>query len=198
MTSPFEPFDLPQLEVQLQPADILLVAGTGWVSRQIIRATQSRGERPSRVSHVALVAGTGTLESAPLIEATHGAVREALIGEVYRDGSGLVVMRYRGLTPARAQRIVQRALLKRGERYGYVDILGHLIARLTGWGWPRKLVADRTPICSQLLDYAWRAELVSFGVVSPQPDDVDDAGRNYPGLWEWPVGMGLRRLPYRP
>lgn len=184
-----------ELDVELLEGDILLVAGVSWLSRRIIWATRERGESPTRISHVDVVTTPGPVDLAHVHGAVGRGVREATIGLEYRDGQGLAVMRHRHLTEEQRRRIAWRAQERRGERYGWPDILLHLSHRLTRWEWPRRLVADRTPICSQYVGALMRAEGVSFGVVSPQPDDIDDQGLRLPGTWWWPLGRELRSLP---
>lgn len=198
----WEAFD-PELldQVEARPGDILGVAGPGWVSRRIRKATTDRDEEPSLASHVDLVVGRGRLPDVRIVGAAEGRVRSTTPAAAYggERPSGLVVMRPLNLPPEDLEAIVEAVLDResQGERYGYGDIALHYLDRLTGWKVFRRMVTWRRPICSVLLAAEYQLRGYSFGVPVgfAAPDDIDDFARANPSKYCWPFGSDYRVLP---
>lgn len=152
----------------MERGDLVLVRGRGRLSRLIRKFTQSEGESPTRVTHVAIaVSDTHVVEAL----AGKGVVRQRYsAGQVYR---------HQHLTLEARERIAARAESYLGRPYGWGKIFLHAIglqrlARLNGY-----------PICSFML-VAFQSEGVSFGRPAQElaPDDADDFVQLHPETWQ--------------
>lgn len=150
----------------LEPADIVLVRGDGFVQWLIRQKERAKGEPPSRVNHAGIMFTTSML-----IEAQVKGVKCRDLVEAYA-GSGweLAIYRATNITDAQRQRIAARAYRYVGDRYGFGKILLHAC------GLQRFSFIDRWPICSYVVSMAYASEGLTFGVSAraADPDDLMD------------------------
>lgn len=169
---------------RLEPLDIVCVAGVGRISNAIRWATRLPGEAESEVSHVAFVAKAGTVYTAEVQEALlerRRIVRRPL-GEYAGTGASVAVWRPLGLTEADRAAMLARADETRGTRYGYPNLVLHLIDGLAGKALRRRVrFATRFALrswqeCSANVSDVWAAAGLTFGVATgaASPDDVAD------------------------
>jgi hypothetical protein len=167
--------------VILQPADVVLVHGVGWLARAIRWATRSRGEPRTWVSHVALaVDGTNIVEAIG-----RGAVERRLEGAYPR--SRVRVYRPTRLTETERLRIVLRAESHVGEPYGYWRLALHGLDALLGIRFFRNFATVRErPICSWIVAESYGLEGYTFGVdaSAADPDQIADFVASHPDLYE--------------
>lgn len=172
------------MRVQLQPLDLICVAGAGWISNAIRWATQGAGEHPGEVSHVAVVVRPGTLYTATVQEALierRRIVRRTLEAYV---GTGCRVGAWRplGLSDADREAMLQRAEETHGLRYGYLNVGLHLLDGLAGKALRRRIrfatrfAGRRSQECSANVADIWAAAGYTFGVETgaASPDDIAD------------------------
>lgn len=157
-------------KVKLQPADIVLVHGTGWLSSAIRKLTRSRGERPTWVSHVAIA-----------VSSTH--VVEALSRGVVCRPLAYPASRIRVYTPKNVSerariRIAKRATAFVGQPYGWGKLVLHGLDGLLGGArvFRRLGFIEGMPICSYVVAAAYEAEGLTFGLDTryATPDDIHD------------------------
>jgi hypothetical protein len=173
--------------VQLQPGDIFLTRGQGWLSKAIRRFTTTFGESRSKVNHVGIITTEGDLSTAAAVEALHTVKRHTLMEEYGGTNQEVAIYRPVNLTPAELEAIVKRAEGYVGQSYGYLKIFTHLMDWcLCGAYLFRRLTAsDRYPICSWLVAHAYLAAGKDFGV---------DAGAASPDdIWDFVTHRGHRR-----
>jgi len=125
-----------------------------------------------------MVSTPGGLETAHGIEALRN-VTEHGIWEARRRtrAERLAIYRPLNLTEAERQLIVAEARAHVGEKYGWWKLLFHLLAKLTGKVWFKRLLfLDDYPICSYLVGTAFQKAGLTFGVEgrSADPDDIWD------------------------
>lgn len=169
---------VPWNDTVLEPGDIVLTAGQSRLGRLVRVFTRSRGERPTEVSHAAIVSIGGWIRDATIIEAK-ATVQEHSLWQAYGDRVDVVsVYRPRGLTEQQKRSVVSRASRYVGNTYGSLKLIPHLLDWVTGGHyWFRRLArVDEYPICSWIVAFAYDAIKQSFGVPprSASPDDIED------------------------
>jgi hypothetical protein len=188
-------------DVELLPCDIVMVRGAGWLSRRIMKATQSRREEPSEISHVDLVDVAGAVETAEILGAV-GTVRKTTIASAYADGrTGIAIARPLNLTMADEVAILETARALEGRRYGYGKLLLHLLDSWLGGRYVfRRLGSLKSwPICSWLVAHAYAAAGCGFGIAVGEatPDDIWDFCSERRDRYRWPLGQETLTLPGR-
>lgn len=190
----------------LYPGDVVFVRGTGWVSRQILKATRELGEEPSVVSHVGLIDKSGKLPYAEILEATGLRVVRRSLAEGYGlSDSLLAIARPTFLSNAKLQKLLAASRLLEGRRYGYLKLPLHLLDAWTGRALRlrrtpvlfRRLGRSGLPICSWHVAVAYREIGYRFGLpgLYAAPDDIYDHVLADASRWSWVIGPDL--LPAR-
>jgi hypothetical protein len=180
--------------VILQPGDVVLTRGKGWVSGAIRFFTRGLGESRTKVNHVGIVTWGGRIGSALLTEALSKVVTRPLWSAY--AGRGEVAIYRRRHTPIEDRRSVARkAEGYVGKRYGYLKIAAHTLDyALLGANVFRRLCRmENYPICSWLAARAWAEVGVAFGVEYAEcsPDHVWDYVNGHPEEWEAVHPLGL-------
>lgn len=152
--------------IELRPGDLILVRGRGWIARAIKRCTRSRGEAPTRVTHVAIAVDRDSIVEAHL----RSGVRHARFtsGNVFRLNTETV--------PGDGERIALYCRAAVGLKYGWGKIVLHAL------GLGRFAGVERWPVCSTLAAHAYASAGYYLGVppLSATPDDIDDYVRSHP------------------
>lgn len=166
------------MDPRLEPGDIFLTRGSGFVSRAIRFFTRHIGESRTKVNHVGLVVQGGTLEEAVIVEAVR-TVRRIRLSEAYGgERDEVAIYRPLRLSPPKLQHIVASASGYVGRSYGYGKIVLHALDWvLQGAHVFRRLGRmDDYPICSWLVAHAYASAGVYFGVDpgAATPDDIWD------------------------
>lgn len=147
---------------QLQPGDLVMFRGTGWIARTIMRWTNSP------YSHVAMVAAV-TPKSVVIIEADR--FTQVRVRTIRPDEDVTPYRAHGSYDPAAAVRFAEVFM---GMEYDYAQLLGWAIRRLSKRPATRNLFDTRSRlICSELVDLAlWgagapRADLPKLGDLTP-------------------------------
>lgn len=172
------------MEALLQPGDIVMTRGEGFLGRAIRFFTRHIGESRSKVNHVGIVVQGGTIEQAVMVEALRRVVRHKLIDEYGGKRDQVAIARPTRLPKAELERVVAEANGYVGRTYGYFKIVLHALDwTLQGAYVFRRLgQMDSYPICSWLVAKAYSLAGVYFGV-SPgaaTPDDIWDYVTTHP------------------
>lgn len=156
--------------VELQPGDVILVHGRGWLSSAIRSLTRSPGERPTWVSHCAIA-----VDEERIVEALP---RGVFLRRMPYSGNDVRIYRPLNISRAGLRRIALRAELHVGDAYGYSKLLLHGLDGLLGGVrlFRRLAFVDRWPICSFIVADAYESEGYRFGVPmrAITPDDIAD------------------------
>ncbi|MDH3753188.1 MAG: YiiX/YebB-like N1pC/P60 family cysteine hydrolase [Acidimicrobiia bacterium] len=169
---------IPDEDLVLEPCDIFLTRGTGFVSNAIRRFTRSFGEKRTEANHVGIIVERGSVHSAVAVEALTKVKRHPL-GRYSKKGSTCVaVFRPINLTPEEKETIVAKANDYVDRPYGWMKIVTHLL----DWGlqgayvFRRLTNDDNYPICSWVVAHAFLAVGKDFDVdaAAASPDDIWD------------------------
>lgn len=173
------------MERTLEPGDIVLTRGVGFLGRAIRFFTRRIGESRTKVNHVGIVVQGGRLEEAVMVEALRRVQRHRLIDEYGGQRDQVAVFRPSRLARAELQRVVATAEGYVGRTYGYAKIVLHALdwALQGAFVFRRLGQMDRYPICSWLVAHAYGAAGVHFGVDpgAATPDDIWDHVTTHPG-----------------
>ena len=172
----------------LQPGDIFLTRGRGFVSRAIRFFTRHIGESRTKVNHVGLVVQGGMLQKAVMVEALRTVERHRLIDEYGGQSDEVAIYRPTRLSRAELQRIVTTANGYVGKSYGYGKIALHALDWVLQGAYVFRRLGrmDKYPICSWLVAHAYSAAGVHFGVEpgAATPDDIWDYVTTHLGEFE--------------
>lgn len=175
------------MDVLLEPGDIFLTRGRGFVSRAIRFFTRRIGESRTKVNHVGLVVEGGPLERAVVVEALREVERHRLVEAYGGAEDEVAIYRPLGLSPAEIARVVAAGEGYVGRRYGYGKIVLHALdwALQGAYVFRRLGRMDDYPICSWLVAHAYAEAGVSFGVApgAATPDDVWDHVTRHPAAF---------------
>jgi hypothetical protein len=173
----------------LQPADIFLTRGRGFVSRLIRVFTRHIGESRTKVNHVGIVVEGGAVEKAIAVEALSRVVCRPLI-EGYGDGrDDVAVYRPLNLTPEEIKKVVAAAERYVGRDYGYFMIALHFADWLLQGAYVFRRLGkgmDDYPICSWVVAHAYLKAGKKFGVDpgAASPDDIWDFVTSHPEKYQ--------------
>lgn len=168
--------------LELQPFDLVCVAGDGRISAAIRWATSRRGNQTA-VSHVSFVVTGGDLYTAELQEALvdTGRIERRTLADGY-EGTGDRVAIYRPLwlTDRERMAMFSAAAATLGLRYGYVNIGLQLVDALLGKvanrpvRFARRFASNRWQECVHNVAVVWQSAGLCFGVDSGvcTPDEV--------------------------
>jgi hypothetical protein len=166
------------MDVMLEPGDIFLTRGTGFLGKAIRFFTRRIGESRTRVNHVGLVVQGGSLSQAVVVEALRTVKRHRLFDEYGGETDQVAVFRPTRLARAEIQRVVAAANGYVGRSYGYGKIVLHALdwALQGAYVFRRLGRMDAYPICSWLVAHAYGEVGVHFGVAAgaATPDDIWD------------------------
>lgn len=181
--------------VNLEPGDVLVTRGTGWLSKAIRVFTRRIGESRTKVNHVGLVVDGGPLEEAWVVEALWKVVRRRLVaGYGSKRSPAVGIFRPTNLSEEEIRTVVAAAEGYVGRRYGVLKLVAHLADWvLQGAYVVRRLTNDdRYPICSWLVAHAFKRVGKSFGVApgAASPDDVWDFCVNNPDKYAVVLPLG--------
>jgi hypothetical protein len=165
--------------VNLEPGDVLVTRGTGWLSKAIRVFTRRIGESRTKVNHVGLVVEGGPLEEAWVVEALWKVVRRRLVeGYGSKRSPALGIFRPTNLSEEEIRAVVAAAEGYVGRRYGVLKLVAHLADWVLqgAYVFRRLTNDDRYPICSWLVAHAFKKAGKHFGVApgAASPDDVWD------------------------
>ena len=149
----------------------------GPIDGVIKRAEQSPVEDPSVVAHVFGVSVAGNVNKAQIIEARGRVVEGPILRYCTQDVSA-VIYECKLLSEQDELEIVAEARRCVGQWYGYERLVAHLLDRLTGGTFFRRLInPKRRPICP----IPWAVPYAKHGIlfkgldpVIVQPDDMHD------------------------
>lgn len=140
------------------PGDILVVRGTGWISKGILKATGNT------VSHVGIVTAIS-----PFVEITEALtrVRTRPMEESIAEADWAAILQDKTLTDEERTHIVISALKFSAAGYNYLDILFQLLNANFSTTWFTDHLAfrmDNTPICSYVAAKTYSDTGRNFGV----------------------------------
>ena len=166
------------MDVLLQPGDIVMTRGEGFLGRAIRFFTRHIGESRTKVNHVGIVVQGGTIEQAVIIEASLEVVRHRLIDEYGGKRDSVAIARATRLSKNDLQQVVAKATGYLGRTYGFGKIALHALdwALQGAFVFRRLGQMDAYPICSWLVAHAYSTAGVYFGVApgAASPDDIWD------------------------
>ena len=167
------------MEVKLKPADIFLTRGSSFISKAIRFFSRTIGESRTKVNHVGIVVGEGTLQDCLVIEALSKVKKHKLWDQYGPTRKDLVaVFRPINLNEEDAKIIVDKANEQVGRKYGYWKIVTHLLDwfLLGAYVFRRLTNNGKYPICSWLVAHAYAKAKKYFGCDpgAAEPDDIWD------------------------
>ena len=168
-----------QAYVKLKPTDIFLTRGTSLLSKAIRFFTRTIGESRTKVNHVGIVVGEGSLYDCMVIEALSRVMKHRLWDQYGPLKKDLVaVYRPINLSKEEINIIVSTAEQQVGRKYGYLKIVAHFLDWiLLGAYIFRRLTNDsKYPICSWLVAHSFSKANKNFKVQpgAANPDDIWD------------------------
>lgn len=185
MTSPgpFEPGPY------LEPGDLVLTRGKGWVSKAIRFLTRGIGEPRTKVNHAGLITAPGLLTSAVIVEAIRKVERNRLwIRYGPPDGDDVAIFRHRFITMEARARVAARMESFVGRKYDHLSIVGHTLDYflLGAYFFRRILRRPRYAQCIWATAEACDDVGVRFGgpPAEMSPDHAWDWVKSHPDQWE--------------
>jgi hypothetical protein len=178
----------PDKDLRLEPGDIFLTRGRGFISKAIRVFTRGLGEPRTMVNHVGLVVEGGPLKEAEVVEALSSVVKHPLM-ERYGDGANdVAIYRPMNLTAEEVDEVVAAAKAEVDKPYGYSEVFLHLLDwLLLGAYFFRRLGNYKDyPICSYLVADAFEVVKKTFGVPpgAATPDDIWDFVTSRPSRYQ--------------
>lgn len=174
---------LPDTKI-LHPADIVLVAGKGWLSKSIMFLTNSKW------SHAALYVGGGRQA---VLEAVDDGVEENPFVTTAKGHTRVAIRRLPGLTVQQAEAIKTEAYKRLNKPYDFVQLvtLGvyEVARKYLGVRWSALVKnSKRAMICSELVEVAYGAAGINFARKDKMvtPDTLADA-ENLVTVYEAPL-----------
>ena len=165
--------------ILLEPRDIFLARGCGFISRAIRFITRSVGEKRTKVNHVGIVVQCGNIKTAVGVEVLNKVLRHTLWSQ-YDPPKKDSVAAYRAtnLTPEQLKDIVAEAEKHVSKKYGYCMIVAHFLDWLFCgvYLFRRMIPGNKYPICSWVVADAFAKVGKDFGVEvgMATPDDIWD------------------------
>ena len=182
-------------QLLLQPGDIFLTKGTGFLSRAIRLFSRSGGESRTEANHVGIVVLGGDSTNAIVVEALSSVKRRRISAYRLNKKHEMAVFRPLNVSPQDMTSIVIRAESYVGRKYGYLKIVAHFIDYWLGGRYvARRLTSsDNYPICSWVVAYAYGDGGLSFGVEpgAASPDDIWDFVTSHPDVYQEVHPMGM-------
>lgn len=165
--------------ILLEPGDIFLTRGCGFISKAIRYITRSVGEKQTKVNHVGLVVQGGGIKTAMGVEALSKVMRHTFWSQYGPPKKDFVaVYRATNLTSEQVKEIVVEAEKQVGKKYGYCMIVAHLLdwLFLGVYFFRRMIPGSKYPICSWVVANAFAKIGKDFGVEvgMATPDDIWD------------------------
>jgi hypothetical protein len=165
--------------LELQPGDVLVARGRGFLSTAIRFFTRRIGESRTKVNHVGVIVEGGPLEDAVVVEALWKVVRRKLVeGYGDEDASEVGIFRPINLTEKEIRTVVEAANGYVGRRYGVLKLVAHLADWVLQGAYVFRRITrlDRYPICSWLVACSFDKAGKTFGVApgAASPDDIWD------------------------
>ncbi len=170
-----------QQNVLLQPADIFLTKGGGFLNRAVRFFTRGIGEKRTKVDHIGLVVQSGDIHDAIVVVVEpRTLIKRATIRSRHGPprNDSVAVYRATNITQDEVNKIVAEAESHVGKKYGYLKIAAHSLDWLLLGSYVfRRLVPDgKYPICSWVVAYSYSKVDKHFGVEpgAASPDDIWD------------------------
>ena len=177
------------MDTLLEPGDIFLTRGTGFISKAIRFFSRTIGEKRTKVNHVGVVVESGSLEKAKVVEALSRVKHHRLwdrYGPPKKDS--VAIYRQTNLNEHEINIIVNEAESQVGKKYGYFKIFAHLLDWiLLGVYIFRRIARNgKYPICSWLVAHAYEKVEKDFGVAAGavNPDDIWDFIEEHPDIYK--------------
>jgi len=180
----------------LEPGDLVLTRGKGWISKAIRFFTRGIGEPRTKVNHVGVITVGGALTTAVIVEAIAKVERNRLwMRYGPPDGDQVAIYRHRYLNEDGRREIVRKMESYVGRRYDWLSIVGHTLdyALLGVFLFRRFLRMKRYGQCVWCVTSSYHLGAgVTFGgpPAEMSPDHVWDSVNGHPVTWErvWPLG----------
>ena len=165
--------------LKVEPGDIILFRGGGWISNKILKLSTADGEDESLYSHVGIYIEHGSVYTAQFVEAVHPYSRATTLSLGYCEANpSISIARCINLSDETRRNIATESLKYVGRRYGWLKLGLHLIdSKIFGDRYvSRRLARSSMPICSWVVTKAYGAYDLNFGVPgnAAQPDDIGD------------------------
>ncbi len=165
--------------IALEPGDIFLTRGCGFISKAIRYITRSIGEKRTKVNHVGIIVQRGDIKTAIGVEALSKVMRHTLWFQYGPPKKDLVsVYRATNLTAGQVKDIVAEAEKHVGKKYGTYMIIAHFFdwLLLGIYFFRRMILGNKYPICSWVVADAFAKVGKGFGVKvgMATPDDIWD------------------------
>lgn len=159
-----------------KPGDIVLVSGSSFFSKLIKKATRSKHESKTFISHVGIIDGEYEVNNAYLIEALGqtGKVERRRLVKHYNN-LNFIVYRYAYTSDYSRKFIAFNAATFIDRNYGYAKIMAHFLDHCLGdaYIFRRLTRSEATPICSMIVEECYRDIGYKFPKCST-PDDIHD------------------------
>ena len=171
------------MDILLEPGDIFLSRGSGFLSKAIRYFTRSIGEKRTKVNHVGIVVEGGDMKTAIVVEALCKVMRHKFWSQYGPPKKDLIaVYRATNLTAEEVKGIVAEAEKHVGKKYGVPMIIAHFLDWLfLGIYLFRRLIpGNKYPICSWVVADAFAEAGKDFDVEvgMATPDDIWDFIQN--------------------
>ena len=162
----------------LQPGDIFLTKGDGFISKAIRFFSRSGGESRTEANHVGLVITQGTYQNALIVEALTKVKRRSMSSYFDKEKTQVAIYRPLNVNAGELEVICATAKGYTGQKYGYIKILTHFLDWCIGgrYFFRRFAFMDKYPICSWVVAFAYDSAGYNFGVEpgAASPDDIMD------------------------
>lgn len=164
-------------DIYIEHGDVLAARGTGWLARQILKATATPDYPEGTVSHVGMFVSTNP---PVVIEAIgHGIVTfplDMVLGSCERA----YVIHHNRMTDAQKHQLVYDACKYSADLYGFVSLGLQGLNALCRTTWWTDKFAGGMMYCSYLVDEAYWQQGEAFGVHLPRsttPHEIYVAAR---------------------
>lgn len=179
--------------MHFEPADLVFVQGSNWISQLILRAEQSKGEEPSIASHVGGIVNNVT---GMMVEALGNGVKLRNIRHYQESGIKITIYRAKNIPIWVKREIAAEARKSVGKYYGWSKIICHTLDRFVFGGrvFARLLCNFQlSEICSEVWSRAYRKYNYDFGMLdcAVQPDDMLDYCMKHDDKYECVFRLGL-------
>lgn len=168
--------------MDFKPADIILTRGRGPLSKAILYVLRLFQDDPVNFNHVLMVCeGNLGIEADKKIQYVD-------LNKTFQKAAGYKIIRRIDLTDKQREKIVKKAELCLGQKYGYRRLFRQLLDQLFHTNWFTKNLKSKKYICSGLIAWAFYVVCkIKFNGISwrsVEPDDIEDEVENESGSWK--------------
>lgn len=166
----------------LKLADIILTRGRGPLSKVMLWVLKHFQNDPVNFNHVLMVC-----EESLGIEAGKE-IRCVELDKIFQKVANYKIVRRIDLTDKQREKIVKKAKLCLGQKYGYKRLLMQLFDQIFHTNWFTKNLKSKKHICSGLVAWAYyvvcKIKFNNISWVSVEPDDIEDESLKNLNVWD--------------